>query len=60
MYMNLSCPKCGFAFAVGFPKDVDEETVKEIMTCPCGCLMVEETDRIKTAFFMPQEMFKEC
>ena len=45
MYMNLLCPKCGFAFGVGFPDDEPEENVTEIMTCPCGSMM-EQVDSL--------------
>lgn len=45
MYMNLICPNCGFAFGIGFPDDETDENIKEIMTCPCGCMM-EQTDTL--------------
>lgn len=46
MYMNLKCPNCGFAFGADFPDDETEENIKEIKTCPCGCLM-EETEHLE-------------
>lgn len=42
--MFLRCPKCGFSFGL-FTDETDEEILKELMTCPCGCMM-EETDSL--------------
>lgn len=40
MKMHLLCPECGFAFGILCPDDLSEEEVREIMTCPCGAMMV--------------------
>lgn len=45
MYMNLVCPNCGFAFGIAMPDDEPEENVREIMTCPCGAMMIK-TERL--------------
>ena len=49
MYMNLRCPKCGFAFGADIPDDTSKEEIKEIKECPCGAMM-EETDRLYAMF----------
>lgn len=41
MKLNLVCPKCGFAFGVMCPDTVPDDELKEIMTCPCGEMMVK-------------------
>ena len=41
MYKNLRCPNCGFSFGLGYPDDEPPESLNELMTCPCGTLMVE-------------------
>lgn len=41
MKMNLLCPKCGFAFGALVPDNLSKEEVEEIMTCPCGTMMIK-------------------
>lgn len=46
MNKYLKCPKCGFAFGMFIDeKDLTEEEIKDLMTCPCGTMM-EETETL--------------
>ncbi len=41
MILNLKCKNCGFEFMVAVPNNETEEKLKDIKTCPCGCLMID-------------------
>ena len=43
--MYLKCPNCGFSFGYLGPKDLPDDEMTEIKTCPCGALM-EETEEL--------------
>ena len=43
--MYLKCPNCGFSFGYFGPKDLPDDEMTEIKTCPCGALM-EETEEL--------------
>ena len=53
MKMFLRCPKCGFSFGL-FTDETDKKILKELMTCPCGCMM-EETDLLHAVNEPPKE-----
>ena len=54
MKLNLVCPKRGFAFGVMCPDTVPDDELKEIMTCPCGEMMVK-TGALYGNVFKPEE-----